>query len=66
MALLTQRHFFQHFFAKNDPIGCLLFSNTLREPEALGLSDTMSVPIEDERLAHYLREHKRTVFITER
>lgn len=46
--------------------GRIVFSNTLREPEALGLSDTMSVPIEDERLAHYLREHKRTVFITER
>ena len=46
--------------------GKIVFSNTLREPEALGLSDTMFVPIADQRLADYLREHKRTVFIMEK
>lgn len=46
--------------------GRIVFSNTLREPEALGLSDTMFVPVSDQRLAAYLREHKRRIFVTER
>lgn len=46
--------------------GRLVFSNTLREPEALGLSDTMFVPFSDQRLAAHLREHKRRIFGTER